>query len=300
MKKIFTKEVIIGICVIAAIVILCIGIEFLKGINVFKPANFYIAKYENVAGLETAAPVTIDGYKVGQVRSITYDYEHPGPIEVHLALNKHLRIPSDSRAVIGSTLLSGSYIEIQLGHSSEMLPVGGEVLTGSAPDLMSSVSNDLLPAVSSIMPKIDSLLLSINRLVSDPALVASIQNLERITNNVTLASASLNTMMRKEIPGVMSGAQNLINNLDSISSNLNLLTQELTNLPISSTMDNVNVLTSNLSKFSKQLNDPNSTLGLLTSDPTLYDNLRRVTADVDSLIVDIKKNPKRYISIKLL
>ena len=300
MKKIFTKEVIIGICVIAAIVILCIGIEFLKGINVFKPANFYIAKYENVAGLETAAPVTIDGYKVGQVRSITYDYEHPGPIEVHLALNKHLRIPSDSRAVIGSTLLSGSYIEIQLGHSSEMLPVGGEVLTGSAPDLMSSVSNDLLPAVSSIMPKIDSLLLSINRLVSDPALVASIQNLERITNNVTLASASLNTMMRREILGVMSGAQNLINNLDSISSNLNLLTQELTNLPISSTMDNVNVLTSNLSKFSKQLNDPNSTLGLLTSDPALYDNLRRVTADVDSLIVDIKKNPKRYISIKLL
>ena len=300
MKKIFTKEVVIGICVIAAIVILCIGIEFLKGINVFKPANFYIAKYENVAGLEIAAPVTIDGYKVGQVRNITYDYEHPGPIEVHLALNKHLRIPVDSRAIIGSTLLSGSYIEIDMGHSDQYLEVGGEVPTGVNPDLMSSVSNELLPAVSSMVPKIDSLLLSINRLVSDPAIVASIKNLESITNNVSVAAASLNSMMKKDMPGVIDGVGGLVSNLDSISVNLNMLSQELTKLPLQETMGNVNELTANLNKFSSRLNDPNSTLGLLTSDPALYDNLRRVTADVDSLIVDIKKNPKRYISIKLL
>lgn len=300
MKRFFTKEVIIGICVISAIVILFIGIEFLKGINVFKPANFYVANYENVAGLEVAAPVTIDGFKVGQVRSINYNYEHPGLIEVELALNKKLHIPEGSRALIGSTLLSGSYVEIQLGKSDRMIPVGGEIMSGATPDLMSSVSNDLLPAVSSIMPKIDSLLLSLNRLAGDPALLASIQSLETITKNVSSASESLNRLMKRDVPGVIAGADNLLTNLDSVSSNLNLLSLELTRLPLSQTMTNVNELTANLSRFSDQLNDPNSTLGLLTHDPALYDNLRRVTADVDSLIVDIKKNPKRYISIKLL
>lgn len=300
MKKIFTKEVIIGVSVVCAIAILIIGIDFLKGINIFKPANFYVAKYENVAGLEVAAPVTINGFKVGQVRSIEYDYEHPGLIEVHLALNKKLHIPVDSRAVIGSTLLSGSYVEIDMGTSSEMLPVGGDIQVGKAPDLMESLSNDLIPSVNSIMPKIDSLLLSINRLVSDPALTASIQNLETITKNVSMATGSLNVLMRKDIPGVIDGAGNLLANLDTISRNLNTLSAELANLPIPQTMDNVNMLSANLTKFSNQLNDPNSTLGLLTHDPALYDNLRRVTADVDSLILDIKKNPKRYISIKLL
>lgn len=300
MKRFFTKEVIIGICVISAIVILFIGIEFLKGINVFKPANFYVANYENVAGLEVAAPVTIDGFKVGQVRSINYNYEHPGLIEVELALNKKLHIPEGSRALIGSTLLSGSYVEIQLGKSDRMIPVGGEIMSGATPDLMSSVSNDLLPAVSSIMPKIDSLLLSLNRLAGDPALLASIQSLETITKNVSSASESLNRLMKRDVPGVIAGADNLLTNLDSVSSNLNLLSLELTRLPLSQTMTNVNELTANLSRFSDQLNDPNSTLGLLTHDPALYDNLKRVTADVDSLIVDIKKNPKRYISIKLL
>lgn len=90
MKKIFNKEFIIGICVITAIVILIFGIDYLKGINLFSPANFYYASYDNVAGLEISSPVTVDGYKVGQVREIQFDYENPGKIKVLLALNKKI------------------------------------------------------------------------------------------------------------------------------------------------------------------------------------------------------------------
>lgn len=54
MKKVFTREFIIGLSVIGAIVILFFGIDYLKGINLFKPANFYVASYSNVAGLEVA------------------------------------------------------------------------------------------------------------------------------------------------------------------------------------------------------------------------------------------------------
>ena len=65
-------------------------------------------------------------------------------------------------------------------------------------------------------------------------------------------------------------------------------------------MDNVNRITSNLEAFSRQLNSTESTIGRLNNDPELYNRLNAVSADIDSLIVDIKRNPKRYISIKLL
>lgn len=300
MRKIFTKEVIIGTCVVVAIVILVVGIEFLKGINLFKPAHFYTAQYENVSDLAVAAPVTIDGFKVGQVREINFDYDHPGKISVVMALNKKLQVPEDSRAVIGSTLLSGSYVEIHLGQSSKMIPVGGDIPSGHIPDLMSSVSNDVLPAVSSIFPKIDSLLVSVNRLASDPALVASIKNLETITANVSAASGNLNRMMNKDLPPILNSVEVAATNLDSLTYNLTLLSEELNKLPLQETMGNVNVLTKNLATFSGNLNNPNSTLGELTQDSELYNKLNRLTADIDSLIIDIKKNPKRYISIKLL
>lgn len=300
MRRIFTKEVIIGLCVACAIVILCFGIEFLKGINLFRPANFYIAQYENVSGLEVAAPVLVDGFKVGQVREINFNYENPGKIEVLLALNKNLHLPVDSRAVIGSTLLSGSYIEINLGQSPEMLPVGGVVESGANPDLMASISDQVLPAIEGIIPKIDSLLISVNTLASDPAIAASLKNIETITGNVSAASQNLNLMMKTQVPGILNGANSAVTNLDTITANLSLLSAELNRLPLNQTMENVNGLTANLVKFTGNLNNPNSTLGELTQDSELYDRLNRLTADIDSLIIDIKKNPKRYISIKLL
>lgn len=300
MKKIFTKEVIIGTCVICAIVILVVGIEFLKGINVFKPANFYIAQYDNVAGLETAAPVTIDGFKVGQVREINFNYENPGKIDVVLALNKHLHLPEDSKAVIGSTLLSGSYVEIKLGSSEKKLDVGGFLQTEMEPDLMSSISSGVIPAVESLVPKVNSLLVSLNKLASDPALVASIQSLEGITAHINNASANLDLMMAREVPGVLKNVDGITMNLDTITNDLAELSYKLKQLPIETTIDNVNYLTSNLVKFSNDLNNQNSSLGLLMNSPELYNRLNTVVSDVDSLILDIKKNPKRYISIKLL
>ena len=300
MKKIVTKEFIIGICVLVALVVLFFGIDFLRGINLFQPTNFYHASYSNVAGLEIAAPVTIDGYKVGQVREINFDFNSPGEIDVVLALDEKLSLPTDSRAVIESGLMNGASIRIIMGKASEKIPVGGNVQTAVVPDLMSALSGGLMPAVENILPKVDSLLYNLNLLVSDPALLTSIQRLDAITSNVELATVGLNHTMNNQLPTVMNDAGKITTNLDTVVQNLAVLSAQLKALPLQSTMANVDATTSNLVKFSNQLNDQNSTLGLLMNDPELYNKLNRVAADVDSLIVDIKRNPKRYISIKLL
>lgn len=300
MKKIITKEFIIGLSVILAILILFFGIEYLKGINLFKPTNYYVASYSNVAGLETAAPVQIDGFKVGQVREIKFNYEKPGKIDVILALNKSLRIPVDSKAIIGTTLLSGAYVEIKLGKSSKIAEVGSNIEGVVLPDMMASISDNLLPGVANILPRVDSLLISLNTLASDPALLKSIQRMDGITDNLYQTTNGLSSVMRKDVPGIMGYAGRVANNLDSITKNLGELSYQLKQLPLGTTVENVNDLTGNLAKFSEQLNNPNSSLGMLMNDPEFYNRINKVSADIDSLIIDIQKNPKRYISIKLL
>lgn len=300
MKTLKSKEFIIGISVIFAIAILIIGIEYLKGVNLFKPSNFYYAMYSDVAGLETAAPVTLNGYKVGQVRDIQYDYENPGHIKVLLALNKSLHLPEDTEASIGSNFLSGAFIELTLGKSKKMLEVGSNVRTSLKPDAISAITDEVMPKVNTILPRIDSLLYNLNLLVADPALAASIGRFDGITNNLLATSAGLKTTMNGQVPLLLRNANRITYHIDSLTSNLNYFSRQLNELPLQSTMSNIEQITQNLTQFSAQLNDAKSTLGKLTHDPELYNRLNQVAADVDSLIVDIKKNPKRYISIKLL
>lgn len=310
MKKILNKEFKIGVYVIIAILILIFGIDYLKGINLFNPANFYYVSYNNVQGLEVAAPITCNGYKVGQVREISFDYNNPGKIKVQLALNKDFKIPENSQAMIASTLLSGAYIDIKMGDSKKMLPIGGAVAPSVSPDLMATVSNDIMPAVSEMLPKIDAIMDNLNAttsnlavLSSDPALATSLKRLNGITGNVNSITDNFNSVsvgLKGQIPAVMRNVNSLTYGLDTIVANLGALSSQLRTLPLNSTADNLNEITENLTKFSNQLNDKNSSLGMLMNDPELYNRLNNVAADVDSLIVDIKKNPKRYISIKLL
>lgn len=300
MKKILNKEFGIGLSVIVAILILVFGIDYLKGINLFRPSNYYMAYYDNVDELSISSPVLINGFKVGQVREINFNYNRPGKIEVVMALDKNLELPEGTRAEIGTTLLSGARIELAVGSGPGMVKVGSELPTGSKAGLMSAVQDGLMPAITSILPKVDSLLYNLNQIAGNPAIGQSISRLDGLTADLLATTGGLNTMMNKQIPAIAGNAAKATQGLDTIVSNLGLLSYQLKALPLNTTVDNVNQLTANLSDFSKQLTDKNSTLGLLTSDPELYNRLNQVSADIDSLIVDIKKNPKRYISIKLL
>lgn len=300
MKKIFNKEFAIGLSVIVAILILIFGIDFLKGINLFRPAHYYLAYYDNVDELTISSPVLINGYKVGQVREVNFNYKQPGKVEVVMALDKNLHLPEGTVAELGTTLLSGARIELAMGKGPGLLPSGSEVPTGVKAGLMSSVQDGLMPALTGILPKVDSLLYNLNVLVADPALSASIRRLDGITDNLLATTRGLNSTMNNQVPRLADNTVKITRSLDTIVGNLGQLSYQLKALPLESTVDNVNQLTANLSQFSRQLNDKNSSLGLLTSDPELYNRITQVSADIDSLLIDIKKNPKRYISIKLL
>lgn len=293
------KELIIGLCVCVALFALFLGINFLKGVNVFKAANYYYADYTNVAGLQVSAPVTLNGFKVGQVRDIAYQFDNPGHVKVELSLDRSLRLPSGTAAVIEQDILGTSTVVLRPTDSTQFCEVGSTIKGETASGLMENVSQNLMPSVSAIFPKIDSLLTSLNRVVSDPALTKSVGRLDAITLNLEQTMKQINATTRSLSP-VMANVTGITENLNTMSGALAAVSEDLKAAPIDSVMQNLTVLSANLRDLSQQLNDPNSSLGLITHDRALYDNLNNCAASLDSLLIDVKRNPKRYISIKLL
>lgn len=303
MKKIFSKEALIGALVIVALVILFVGIDFLKGVNVFQKENTYYVSYENVQGLAVSAPVTVNGYKVGLVRDIAYEYDNPGHVRVDIDIDDELRLPLGTTAVLESDLLGTASISLVLGTSKDFLKPGSQVEGVIPSGMMDKVSNDLLPAVSNVFPKVDTLLTTVNSLVGDPALRQSIQRLDVLTANLVVTTARLNAIVAT-LPPITSDVKQITGNFVRTSEEISSLATGMNELPLDSlvsslqlTLDNLHAITGELNK---NLNNPNSTLGKLMNDPALYNNLNESVKSLDSLFVDIKKNPKRYISIKLL
>lgn len=301
MKKLFSKEMIIGASVLLSLLILFFGIDYLKGINVFKSANYYTSSYTNVAGLAQSAPVTLNGFKVGLVRDIRYEYDNPGHVLVEFSLDKELKLPIGSKAAIITDMLGTSTVELRMASGDQYYEVGSRIEGVTPGGMMDKVSNEMLPSLMTIAPHIDSLIVALTAVATDPALVNSIKRLDNIMANIETSTGHLNEAMRgvpalvNSTNSTMANAVTISENLNKISASLAELSEDLKDMPLDSTMRNINHITAHLDIATEQLNSTNSTLGLLLNDPSLYNNISNSTAHLDSILIDLKKQPKRYI-----
>ena len=302
------KNVLIGLTVVVSICILYWGIEYLKGINLLKPANFYYAKFEKVNGLTVASPVTVNGFKVGQVREITYDYD-TNQISVELSFEKGLKIPDGSTITFSNELLGAAALQLNLGASKTYMEVGSVIPTQMQGGLMDKVGNDMMPALVSILPKVDSIVGSVNQILANPAIAASVTRCDAITRELTASSAQLTELMaslNKAIPGMVHNANGVLANANALTGdlrtatgNLNTITGNLKELPLDTTLNRINATLANVQRLTAKLNNENSSLGMLLNDKKLYQNATSTVASIDSLLQDVKKHPKKYVTIKV-
>ena len=302
------KNVLIGLTVVVSICILYWGIEYLKGINLLKPANFYYAKFEKVNGLTVASPVTVNGFKVGQVREITYDYD-TNQISVELSFEKGLKIPDGSTITFSNELLGAAALQLNLGASKTYMEVGSVIPTQMQGGLMDKVGNDMMPALVLILPKVDSIVGSVNQILANPAIAASVTRCDAITRELAASSAQLTELMaslNKAIPGMVNNANGVLANANALTGdlrtttgNLNTITGNLKELPLDTTLNRINATLANVQRLTAKLNNENSSLGMLLNDKKLYQNATSTVASLDSLLQDVKKHPKKYVTIKV-
>lgn len=286
-----TKEIKIALVAIVGILVMYFGINFLKGMNLFSTNNAYYMTFDDIQGLGASTPIYADGYKVGTVDGLEYDYKENGPIKVKVDINKDLRIPQGSKAEIVKDLMGNLQVNLLLANNPRERVEPGGIIPGAVNGGMMDKAANLIPVVEKMLPKLDSILTSVNALLADPALAASLHNVETITSNLTISTRELNTLMaglNKQVPGMIGKANGVLDNT-------NRLTANLASLDVQGTLNKVNQTLESAHQFTEKLNSNQGSLGLLMNDTKLYDNLTSTMSHADSLVIDLKAHPKRYV-----
>lgn len=295
MKKIFTKEVKIAVVAIAAIVAVFFGMNFLKGLTIFSNTTTYKMAFKDVKGLSRNTAVYADGYKVGTVSDIIYNYEGTSPITVEVDLDPNLRIPAGSKATIESDLMGNIKVSLLLAtNPRERIPEGGTIEGIDDNGIMGQAAA-LMPQVEAMIPKIDSILTSVNMLLANPAIVSMLQNTEAMSANLKSTTSELNGVMaglNRTLPSMMDHANNTLANTEALTNNLS-------KVDLDETMGKVNRTLANVEEMTKALNDKQGTIGKLMYDPSVYNNLNSTMSHADSLMIDLQSHPKRYVHFSI-
>ena len=289
--KYFTKEVKIALVAIAGVVVLFFGMNFLKGLNIFSSEDNYYVQFSDITGLSSSSPVYADGFKVGVVKDIIYDYTHTEGSKVLIGVDKQLRIPQGSSAEIVSDMLGNVKVNLLLANNPREKVAPGGFIKGMINDGAMGKLQDMVPAVEKMLPKLDSIMTSLNAILADPAIRQSLHNVQTITDNLTISTAQLNTLMaglNKNVPGMMAKANNVLDNTETLTANLAAV-------DVASTMRQVDQTIANVQQLTAKLNSKEGSLGLLMNDTQLYDNLNSTMRNADSLVIDLRQHPKRYV-----
>ena len=300
--RFFTKEVRIALVAIVGLVVLFFGLHFLKGMPIFSNDDVYYVTFDNIDGLTVSNGVFADGYQVGNVKAIDYNYKERGKVVVALQVDNDLRIPKGSSAEISKDLMGNIQLNLLMANNPRERVEPGDTLQGTnASGLMGSVQQ-LMPQIEQMLPKIDSILTSVNMLLADPSIVRSLHNIETVSANLTTTTAGLNQwvgQVNQRVPGLMAKADYAVGKAGTTFDNTSRLTGKLADLDIASTMAKVDQTMANVQRVTDQLNGKNGTAGLLVNDRALYDNLNATMRSADSLLIDLKSHPKRYVHFSL-
>jgi len=284
MKKFFTREVKIGLTFAVAIAILFFGFNYLKGINIFTPSNHYFAVYKDLKGLVVSNPVLIKGYKVGQVRSIKYNFSAEEPFVVEIAVNKDIKLPQGTVLLLADEgLMGGKMVNVQLNSNPVMHKSGDTLATAVQENFLAQISQ-LAPKLEQTFDSLDSILSSVKTLVNSAPLHDGIDKFGSTMTELHSTASQLKTATAN-LPRTMATLDNVATNLD----------KKIGELDVAKLMAQINQTLASVNSFTEQLNSKNSTLGLLINDRSVYDNLNTTVQSANSLLVDIKQNPKRYV-----
>ncbi len=299
-----SKEFKIGLFAISVLIVSFFMINYLRGKDIFNKEIELVARYDDVEGLVSSAPVFIKGYKAGKVSEVVYDAE-TDDFKVTCSVMKDFRIPTDSKMLIyGVDIMGGKGIRIDLGTSSEYVEDGATLSSSSEPALLDGLASGIGPLVEKVGNTLDSLnvtVASVNRMLS-----------EQNQANISATLAHLEATM-SDVRAIAASVGGRSDELDSFMMNLETLSSKLVGAvdkadtaltSVSSVIGKIDEsdikgLVSSFKELLENINDPDGTVGKLLVDGSVYDSVDSLLNDVDSLVKKIEENPKKYIKISV-
>jgi len=300
-----SNEARVGIIGIITIAVLVWGINYLKGRNIFSTDYTLYAFYPETGGLQGSSPVLINGVKVGYIEDIQLRTNESPSVKVVLKIENRYTFGEGSLAKLISTdLLGGKALRIET--SGEQVPMQDhDTIVGIVePDIISSLQTALFP----ILEKTNTLATSLDTLSSQMQNILSQENLSQIIDNLadlsySLKSAlgpggSLNESFRnlESFTGMLEEEKDemasLIENLNSISASLDRAGLDSLSMEMTSTFSQLKVLM-------EQVNSGEGSAGKLLYSDSLYNNISILVVDLDSLVKDLKENPKDYVQVSV-
>lgn len=310
-----SNETKVGILAIAAIVVLVLGFNFLKGQSVFSKPHIFYSKFSNIGNLEKSNSVKINGLTIGTVSNIYQADKEVDKIIVEIRLSRDIVIPKNSIAFIDAGLLGSSFVNVEKGTGHEYLQEGDTISTRLDNGILGNIQSQIAPTIIRVNETLDSLKLMLGGLnsVFDPN---TKNNLQSLIANLTGSSAQLQQMLNAQtgvlaqtLSNLNSVASNLAKNNDAISSsirNVEVTTSKLANANIEGTVAALQGAINELKTTIAGFNSKKGTLGLLMNDRELYDKLNNVSNRLNQAALsaeitldDLRLHPKRYVNISV-
>lgn len=287
------REVKIGITGVVALIVLFFGMKFLKGVDLFSSNELYYISFSDAKGLSKSSTVYADGYNIGIVSNVLYDYNHPGNVLVEISVDEDVKIPHGTIAVLDEAMLGGCTLNMTMGPNPANRYLPGDTIVGSTANGLMSAAADVMPKVEKVLEHVDSLIQTLNQLASIPQLPRILQNAESITASLDESSKQLNNLLKNDIP-------NMTASFNKVGKNVVTLTDNLNQLELQATLNRVNTTIDNVQKATNKLNAKDNSLGLLLNDTVLYGNLNTTVNSATYLLQDLKANPERYVHFSLI
>ena len=305
MKK--SRFIKLGILLVACIAILIWGINYLKGHDIFRSVSYYFAVYDRVDGLTESGEITYNGYKLGSVKSIKFLPDGSGRLVVTLMIDDGIKIPKNSQARIVGSLMGGSSVELITGDSDRFCE-SGDTLQGSTEAGLMEMLMPLKNKAESLIGHLDTVMVVLNSIFDDNMqqnLSESFANINRSTANIERASSELSGLLvseKQSIAGLLNNmeafsdalAQNA-DNFENIIGNLSAVSDSLNAIPFTPIFTGLSSSLQELGDLLKSAGSDQSSLGLLLTNPDLYNNLTYSLAALDRLLIDVRENPKKYV-----
>ena len=296
-----SREIKTAVLVIISIILFIWGYSFLKGKNLFDNSNKLFVVYENVAGLATSAPVTLNGLTIGKVNSITINPDGKLLVELHITTDFPIS-KSSIAEIYDSGLVGGRQIAIKPNLLDKNYTVSGDYLQASSKlgltDALAQQLEPLQAKIQELLVNADAMFTNVNDILDTQTrqnLKNSIASLNITLSEFSVASKNINELLVEN----KSKFNNTLKNVDKVTGNFATISDSLAKANLGQTVKYLEKTLAKVDKIMAELEQGKGTMGKLIKDETMYTNFAKTSKELELLLQDVRLHPTRYVNVSL-